>query len=182
MSTVLSQHSLAQAARRNWRPWALVIAGLALLYVPTYIDLARTLWRDDAYAHGPIVLGVFCWLAWRARGALLRATPAPMPVAGSILFGSGLLLWLLGRTQSLPVFEVASHIPVIAGVILMLAGRRGLRAFAFPLLFLVFLIPLPGFVMDAITVPLKTLVSGPVSVSVTHSWSPDRSVRISIVG
>ena len=33
MSTVLSQHGLAQAARQNWRPWALVIAGLACLYL-----------------------------------------------------------------------------------------------------------------------------------------------------
>ena len=159
MSTVLSQHGLAQAARQNWRPWALVIAGLACLYLPTYVELARTLWRDDAYAHGPIVLGVFCWLAWRSRDELLGASVRPAPLAGALLFAAGLLLYVVGRTQSLPVFEVASHIPVIAGLLLLLVGPRALRRFAFPLLFLVFLIPLPGFVMDAITVPLKGLVS-----------------------
>ena len=159
MSTVLSQHGLAQTARRNWLPWALVIAGLACLYVPTYVELARGLWRDDAYAHGPIVLAVFAWLAWRSRFELMRAPAAPSPLAGSVLFALGLLLYLVGRTQSLPVFEVASHVPVIAGVLLLLAGFRGLRRFAFPLLFLAFLVPLPGFVMDAITVPLKDAVS-----------------------
>lgn len=159
MSTVLSQHGVAQAARRNWRPWALVIAGLACLYVPTYIDLARTLWRDDAYAHGPIVLAVFAWLAWRARDFLLRAPLAPAPLAGSLLLVAGLLLYLVGRTQSLPVFEVASHLPVLAGVLLLLVGPHAVRHFAFPLVFLAFLVPLPGFVMDAVTVPLKDLVS-----------------------
>ena len=175
MSTVLSQHGIAQSARRTWRPWALVIAGLALLYVPTYVELARTLWREDAYAHGPIVLGVFCWLAWRLRHELVRA-PAPMPVTGSVLFACGLLLYLVGRTQSLPVFEVASHIPVIAGLILMLAGARALRHFGFALLFLVFLIPLPGFVMDAITVPLKSLVSSSVEwILSTAGYPVERS-------
>lgn len=159
MSTVLSQHGLAQAARHRWRPWALLVAGLAMLYVPTYVDLARTLWRDDAYAHGPIVLAVSCWLVWRSREELLRSASSPATMPGAALFAAGLLLYLVGRTQSLPVFEVASHIPVIAGAVLMLAGWRGLRVLAFPLLFLVFLVPLPGFVMDAITVPLKSLVS-----------------------
>jgi exosortase B len=162
MSTVLSQHGLAQAARRNGWPWALVIAGLALLYVPTYLELARTLWRDDAYAHGPIVLGVFCWLAWRSRAELLGASVRPAPLAGSLLFAVGVLLDLGGRTQSLPFFEVASHIPVIAGLLLLLVGPHAVRHFAFPLLFLLFLIPLPGFVMDAITVPLKAVVSSSV--------------------
>jgi exosortase B len=159
MSTVLVEHGARHGAWRSGRPWALVTAGLALLYVPTYAELARTLWRDDAYAHGPIVLGVFLWLAWRSRGELLGIVPSPAPVAGSLLFASGLALYLVGRTQSLPVFEVASHIPVIAGLLLLLVGHRGVRTLAFPLLFLAFLIPLPGFVMDAVTVPLKSLVS-----------------------
>ncbi|HET9651063.1 MAG TPA: exosortase B [Usitatibacter sp.] len=159
MSTVLSQHGVAPAARRSWRPWALVVLGFACLYVPTYLDLARTLWRDDAYAHGPIVLAAFLWLAWRSRDFLLRAPLAPSPVAGTLLFVAGLLLYLLGRTQSLPVFEVASHLPILAGVLLLLVGPHAVRHLAFPLLFLAFLVPLPGFVMDAVTVPLKDLVS-----------------------
>ncbi|HET9580625.1 MAG TPA: exosortase B [Usitatibacter sp.] len=159
MSTVLSQHGVARATRRNWRPWAFVLAGLACLYVPTYLDLARTLWRDDAYAHGPIVLAVFAWLVWRARDFLLTAPLAPAPVAGSLLFAAGLLLYLLGRTQSLPVFEVASHLPVLMGALLLLVGPHAVRRLAFPLVFLAFLVPLPGFVMDAVTVPLKDLVS-----------------------
>jgi EpsI family protein len=46
----------------------------------------------------------------------------------------------------------------------MVAGARALRAVAFPLLFLAFLVPLPGFVMEAIAAPLKELVSAAVQV------------------
>lgn len=140
-------------------PWAALLAGLAALYVPTYLDLARGLWRDEAYAHGPIVVAVFAWLAWRHRGALTDETSAPAPFTGAVLLLSGLALYLLGRTQSLAVFEVASHIPVIAGAVLMARGWRALRRLAFPTAFLFFLIPLPGFVLDFVTVPLKGFVS-----------------------
>jgi exosortase B len=164
MSTVLGEHGLARTGRPSWRPWALVLAGLACLYVPTYLGLARGLWRDEAYAHGPIVLAVFAWLVWRRRDVLLGMPATPAPVAGSFLLGSGLACYLLGRTQSLPLFEVASHIPVIAGAVLLLAGPRALKRLTFPLVFLLFIIPLPGFLLDTVTVPLKGFVSSAVEV------------------
>ncbi|HYC36412.1 MAG TPA: exosortase B [Usitatibacter sp.] len=140
-----------------------ILAGLAALYVPTYIDLAAGLWRDDAYAHGPIVVAVFGWLVWRSRAVLLDEGTWPAERAGAALLAFGLLLYLFGRTQSLAVFEVASHLPVVAGAILLVRGFPALRKLAFPVLFLAFLVPLPGFVLDFITVPLKGLVSQAVA-------------------
>ena len=159
MSTVLEERSLPLAERQGWRPWIAVLLGLALLYVPTYMDLAKGLWRDDAYAHGPIIVAVVAWLAWRRRQVLLDESLAPAPLLGAACLFLGLALYLLGRTQSLTVFEVASHLPVIAGAVLMLRGVEGVRRLAFPLFFLLFLIPLPGFVLDSVTAPLKGLVS-----------------------
>ncbi|HWH41882.1 MAG TPA: EpsI family protein [Usitatibacter sp.] len=164
MSTVLGEHGLARTGRPSWRPWALVLAGLACLYVPTYLSLAHGLWRDEAYAHGPIVLAVFAWLVWRRRDVLVGMPATSAPVAGSLLLGAGLACYLLGRTQSLPLFEVASHIPVIAGAVLLLAGPRALKRLTLPLLFLLFIIPLPGFILDTVTVPLKGFVSSAVEV------------------
>ncbi|HET7728873.1 MAG TPA: archaeosortase/exosortase family protein, partial [Usitatibacter sp.] len=164
MSTVLEERAAPSVRPQGWRAWAAVLLGLALLYVPTYVDLARGLWRDDAYAHGPIVLAMFAWLAWRRREALLARSSRTSRAIGAAMLLAGLAMYLLGRTLSLTVFEVASHLPVIAGAVLMLAGAGALRRFAFPLLFLAFLVPLPGFVLDAVTNPLKGLVSGAVEV------------------
>ncbi|HUP28875.1 MAG TPA: exosortase B [Usitatibacter sp.] len=159
MSTVLEERALSPVTPQGAGAWIAVLAGLAALYIPTYLELARGLWRDDAYAHGPIVVAVFAWLVWRRRAILLDASSRPAPVSGALSLAAGLALYLLGRTQSLTVFEVASHIPVIAGAVLMLRGIRGLRALAFPILFLCFLVPLPGFILDALTAPLKGFVS-----------------------
>ena len=137
----------------------LLLCGLAALYIPTYWSLAHGLWRQEEYAHGPIVLLVFAWLAWSRREVLRDSSLRPAPFAGLALLLVGLLLYLVGRTQSLPLFEVASHIPVIAGALLMLRGPVSVKRFAFPLFFLLFLIPLPGFVLEALTGPLKELVS-----------------------
>jgi exosortase B len=162
MSTVLEERSLARTEPAAWLPWIAVLLGLAALFVPTYVDLARGLWRDDAYAHGPIILAVFAWLVWRRRAVLADEMSGRAPVAGAATLAFGLLLYLLGRTQSLAVFEVAAHLPVIAGAVLLLRGIEGLRRLAFPIFFLVFLVPLPGFVLDLIAVPLKDVVSGAV--------------------
>ena len=158
MSTVLGEGSLAGAERGAWKPWLAILAGLLVLYVPTYLELSRTLWREDEYAHGPLILLVFGYLVWRGREVLL-ASSRPSIVSGVVLFLLGLLLYGVGRSQSLPLFEVLSHFPVLAGVLLMMRGPRAVRGLAFALLFLVFLVPLPGFVLESIAIPLKALVS-----------------------
>jgi len=163
MSTVLGQRTLPHDETGPWWPWIAVAAGLLLLYVPTYATLARTLWRDDAYAHGPIMLALFAWLTWRNRSALQEEGGDRAPVAGGLLVAMGLALYILGRSQELVMFEAASQLPVVGGTLLVLRGWSVLRRFGFVLALLFFVIPLPGFILDAITAPLKTLVSASVA-------------------
>ena len=172
MSTVLEGRNVGHPDRAGWRPWAAAGLGLALLYVPTYAGMARGLWGDDAYAHGPIILAVVAWLFWRARGVLLDPTLKAAPVAGTLTLLAGLALYYVGRTQSLPLFEMASHLPVLAGIVLLARGFGGVRRLAFPLLFLLFAVPLPGFVLDFFTVPLKEFVSATVAQALAFVGYP----------
>ena len=158
MSTVLAQPRLGSTASHR-AAWAAIALGLAALYVPTYIDLAGGLWRDDAYAHGPIVLAVFAWLVWRSRAVLGGAASRIEVAAGAACFAVGLASFVVGRSQAIALFEVGSHIPVALGLVLMLGGVAALKRLAFPLALLLFLVPLPGFVLDAATTPLKGVVS-----------------------
>jgi exosortase B len=160
MWTVLADRTAPAAwPLRRAAPWVALGVALLLLYVPTYVDLARGLWRDDAYAHGPLILLLFGWLAWRERSVLADDTAAPAPVAGASLAFLGLALYALGRSQSIAVFEVASHLPLLAGVVLLARGRTGLARLGFAIAFLFFLVPLPGFVIESTTAPLKEIVS-----------------------
>ncbi len=138
--------------------WFPVFIGLIALYIPTYIDLARTIWASEAQAHGPIILGVALWFFWKLRLAIHNMAAAPAK-AGWPVFVFGLLLYALGRSQDIVLFEVGSQILVVSGLLLILRGWGALRAAWFPLFFLLFMIPLPGTVVDALTLPMKMAVS-----------------------
>src|SRR5260370_8331011 len=117
MSTVLAQprpearRGGAGSKESHRAAWALILGGLAALYAPTYVDLARGLWRDDAYAHGPIVLAVFTWLVWRSRDALSAAATAAEIAAGAPPAALGLPLSPARPSQPIPLFQAPSPPP-----------------------------------------------------------------------
>ena len=159
MSSVLGQRIFPGREVESLRGWLPVVLGLAVMYVPTYIDLARGLWQNEADAHGPIILAVVAWLVWRQRATLAGEAEKSAPLAGSAALGLGLMLYAVGRSQGIAQFEVGSQIPVFAGTVLLLLGWRAMARLWLPLVFLIFLVPLPGFVIAAITGPLKSMVS-----------------------
>jgi exosortase B len=156
MSAVLDTKASRRAAGLEWLP---VLAGLLLLYVPTFYDLANTLWNENEYAHGPIILAVIVWLIWNKRQVLLAAPTRTAPVPGVALLLFGLLLYVVGRAQNISILEIGSLVPILAGVLLAMRGWPALRAYWFMLLFIAYLVPLPGIFVDAVTGPLKNNVS-----------------------
>lgn len=138
--------------------WFPALLGLVALFVPTYTDLARTLWASEDQAHGPIILAVVLFFFWRKHREINELPPATAST-GWPLFVFGLLLYILGRSQDILLFEVGSQIPVVAGLLLILRGWTAIRILWFPLLFLIFMVPLPGAVVDTLTLPMKMGVS-----------------------
>lgn len=137
----------------------LLIAGFALLYVPTYLDLADTIWAGDEQGHGPIILAVSAWLLFRKRHELAASTCQPLPGLGWPLLLFALFFYAFGRSQQILLFEVGSQIVVLAAFILIFRGVRALRLAWFPLFFMLFMIPLPQALVAAVTSPLKLAVS-----------------------
>jgi EpsI family protein len=148
--------------RAAW-PRLALLAGLAALYLPTFAGMWNGVWREDEYAHGPLILAVSAALAWRERARLREIEAGGEMAWGLALVLAGVLAWLLGRTQGLVPIEAASLLPVAAGAVLLAWGAAGLRLLAFPLAFLLFYVPLPGFVLEAATGPLKEAVSAVVA-------------------
>jgi len=138
---------------------AAIALGLLALYLPTIVDLAHTLWATDEQAHGPVILLVALYLIWTKRSGLHTAVHHPASVLGWSMFGIGLIFYILGRAQSVMLFEIGSLIWVLCGLVLALRGLALLRHWWFPLLFLIFMLPLPGPVVDAVTLPMKMAVS-----------------------
>ena len=139
-------------------------ASVAIAYVPTILGLINGPWQTEQEGHGPLIIAASLWLVWQSRGKLSSAKISASPVAGWTILLMGLALMFLARfQQGLLTFEALSIIPVIAGCILLFAGWPTLRILAFPIGFLLFAVPMPDWVIDAATVPLKVFISNMVT-------------------
>lgn len=143
-------------------PWLVIAAGLAAMYIPSFIDLFHGVWGTERNAHGPIVLAVACcYLFVRVRQLLQEGLieRRPAPVAGMIFLALGLLSFVLGRSQTVLFLEAGSLIPILMGIVLLQFGVRTCRRLWFAFFFMLFMVPLPASVVDLLTQPLKIGVS-----------------------
>jgi exosortase B len=141
--------------------WVLLglLLGFALLYLPTYWDLAHTIWASDEQGHGPIILGLSLWLLYRKREQLAALPTAPALGLGSMLCALALTMYALGRSQGILLLEVGSQIVLLSSLLLLFKGYAGWRWAWFALFFMLFMVPLPGTLVALLTTPLKSAVS-----------------------
>jgi exosortase B len=142
-----------------------VIIGVSFLvaYFPTFKSQFEGPWQTEQEGHGPLIIAAALWLVWQSREKLKSTPLAPAPIVGWVVLLFGLALMFLARTQGVLTVEVFSQIPVIIGCVLLLAGWAVLRVLAFPILFLFFSVPMPDWLIDAATVPLKVFISDVVT-------------------
>lgn len=144
-------------------PLGLILCVL-IAYAPTVKSLIDGPWQTEQEGHGPLIIVASLWLVWQSRAKLVAIVPKPAPLVGWAVLLFGLIVMFLARLQQgLVTFETFSFIPVIIGCILILAGWHALRVLAFPLAFLFFAVPMPDWIVDAATVPLKVFISNMVT-------------------
>ncbi len=138
-----------------------MLLGLAVMYVPSFIDLFRGIWSTDQQAHGPIVFAIATWFFYYKATQLLKSkfVIAPAPQYGWPILIIACVLFVVGRSQSLYIFEVGSLILVLLGIVLIFFGTAVAKHFWFAFFFMLFMVPLPTSVVDVVTQPMKMAVS-----------------------
>jgi exosortase B len=150
----------------------LVVAGLVVMYGPSYVELSETIWRSDEQGHGPIIFAVCLWLLYSARDKLIALRAPTAPITGYALLVLSGLLFAVGFSQDIWIFELGSQIPLLAGIMLVFRGWAGVRAIWFVLFFMLFMVPLPEALVAAVTAPLKNAVSAVGSSLLYHLGYP----------
>ena len=163
---------LAAVPSRAWLPAIALLAAAAVLFLPSYWVLAKSTWSSDSQGHMPIILALSWWLIYRDRHEVLAAPERPAYFTGSVLLAFGLMLYVLGRSQAMITAELAAQVPIYIAFLLLWRGWRGFRAVWFPVVFLLFTVPLPGVVTQALTVPLKIAVSTVAEAIMYHAGYP----------
>jgi exosortase B len=130
------------------------------LYLPSLYDLFTGIWSEDEQMHGPIVLGISVWLLYR-NWPTMEAVAQGKTTSnwGWPIFIFGLLLYAIGRSQDILLFEIGSVIWLVTALILLQRGTAALKTQWFALFFMLFMVPLPVTVVDMITMPMKMAVS-----------------------
>lgn len=148
------------AARLPGLPLALLLgAGWLALALPTGWRLAETVWSTDEQGHGPLILALCAWLAWQRWCELAALPDAPAWRLGGTVFAGSLAAYVLGHSQGVLGLEALALVGVLAGLLLCFKGTAGLRLMALPIGFMLFAVPLPGILVQTLTMPLKAAVS-----------------------
>ena len=139
---------------------------LLALFYPTLKWLLGEWLGNDYYSHGPLVPLISAFLAWRLWIKWLpeqrRIKPATI---GLLLFGAGLIVYLYALLQRAYFAASLAMIIIIAGLVWYLLGTAALRRFAFPIGFLLFMVPLPF--VEPLSVPLAQF-TGVISAAIVR--------------
>ena len=140
-------------------PWMVALVGFGAMYVPSYWAAAHGLWQTDEFGHAPIILAVVLWLFWQVRDKIQMASDQPSRAAGWSLLVLAVSLYGVGRVFTISSVEFLSQPLVVAATLLLLKGPVALRAAWFAVFYLLFMVPLPATLVDAVTGPLKQWIS-----------------------
>jgi exosortase D (VPLPA-CTERM-specific) len=115
-------------------------------------------WQADEYNHAYMIPFVAFYLFWLRAKALQAMNPVGSWL-GPVVIGLGLLLQLLGALSA--IFEISQYGLVVAiwGMVIAAAGLRSMSLLWVPLIYLLFMVPLPNFLETSLTAGLQLLSS-----------------------
>jgi exosortase len=142
----------------TWFAGVSLSALLVILYASVLESLVKQWWGDPNYGHGffvPVFAGYVLW-SQRDRWSAQPLRPNNFGFAIMLL---AIGLRILGMLGAELFMARLSLVILISGIVLFLAGRQALRSIAFPIGYLLFMIPLPAIVYYQLTLPLQLWAS-----------------------
>jgi exosortase D (VPLPA-CTERM-specific) len=148
-----------------WRlSWGMVILACAvgLMSLWPFWDGLEHMWRwwIDApeYSHGLLIPPIAAFLMWQQKDRLERMpfTGSWLGVAVILLGGAALVIGQLGTVYTIVQY---AYVITLYGLVLSFLGMAAFRLVAVPLLIVLFMIPLPQFVLANLSTKLQLLSS-----------------------
>ncbi len=136
----------------------LVALGFGLLYRNVIFKLVHDWGTDDNYSHGFLIVPIALYFVWERRARLAEAVPR-QSVLGLVVVALSVVVLGAGVLGAELFLTRVSMLGVLAGAVLFIYGWRHLRILAFPLAFLVLMIPIPAIIFNQIAFPLQLLAS-----------------------
>ncbi|MFK5980276.1 MAG: VPLPA-CTERM-specific exosortase XrtD [Rhizobiaceae bacterium] len=141
--------------------WAfLAVAGMFLFYA-SGLESLMIAWERPEYSHGYLIapIALYLFLTQLNEEAHTPLSKTPNRGLGVVLVLFGLIGGLLGNLTSIPDINTYGFIVCTAGLVLVCMGtKRGVRFWP-PILYLVFMLPLPNFLYWPLSIQLQMISS-----------------------
>jgi exosortase D (VPLPA-CTERM-specific) len=156
----LPSRRLATVRALIWASAAALVVAIA--FRGPLLELIRRWTVQEEYSHGFLIPVVSVWLIWTRRHVLLESLGTPS-WAGVLLILLATVLHLVGLFSAIFILSQLAFVVALLGIALAVGGFSILRVVFFPIIFLVFAIPLPYFIDAALSLKLQ-LVSSQLGV------------------
>jgi len=158
VSAPTAPQQTAAPSKVSWPAIAWFGGLLILCYWPILYRMGVQWATDENMGHGFFVPIMSGFIAWQRRDDLLAAPRNPN-ILGLFVVAFGGLLSVLATLGAELFSARVSFVIALFGTILYLGGTRWIKILLFPLLLLLFMIPIPAIIYSALTMKLQTLAS-----------------------
>lgn len=158
MSTSLTNVTPRRSALPGWAQLLLLMVPIAVAYHNAASSLWSTWMTNDNYSHGPLVPLTSLALVWIRRDVLRERAVAP-DARGLVLVALACAMHVFGVRADLFALQGWSFIVLLFGLTLALLGMPLLRALAFPIGYLGFMLTFPPVVMNTASYALKGIAT-----------------------
>ncbi|MDG2051708.1 MAG: exosortase/archaeosortase family protein [Myxococcota bacterium] len=161
--SMFDDRSKAEGAQKDlrrglsWGDWA-IVGALAIVAIPGWQAMAGVWSAADHYSHGYAIPLMAVWAA-SAKRRILPGLSSHRDFRGILLLVGVLLVYGLGLAADLVWLSGLGVVGLVAGGVLYLKGSAWLRELAFPIAYLLFMVPLPDSWLAPVIVRLQLLVS-----------------------
>lgn len=148
----------APSAYNGWRRFCLAgaisLALVSAIYFGTVQTLVATWSSDSTYSHAFLIFPIAAYMGWIRRNRLQKVPIQPTFLSVPVmLFVSA--LWLAGWAGNVRIIQQFAFVVTLMVVLFGVWGTRAFRALAFPISYLLFLIPFG----DSLVQPLRELTT-----------------------
>lgn len=142
--------------------WASILGATILFsfsFYEGFKELTRVWGEKEEYSYGYLIPFITLFLIWQKKDSLERVSFSGSWIGVlAVLFGLG--LFIVGDLSTLYLIVQYASLVVLMGLVLSYTGWEGFRIIWIPLLFLLFMIPLPQFFLQEISAQLQLISSG----------------------
>lgn len=131
---------------------------LAGLYHSIVASMVTQWYNDSDYSHGFLVPLIAGYFLYQRLDTLKKTKISPVNIGlGIILFG--ILVLIFGYLSTEYYSMRSSMMIILAGIVLYFFGKEVFKILLLPIIYLLFMVPLPEIIYNAFAFPLKLFVA-----------------------